>query len=1242
MPASEFSDVFVSYRRLDVEFVKRLVEDLQKDDKEVWVDWEDIPPGIEGFADEIKRGLEGADTFIAVLSPDYLDSTYCVDMELAYAAKLKKKIIPIVLKKFDDHKIPESIGHINWIYFTPHAGQDNTYEESFPKILDVMHTDLDHVRLHKRFLLRAIEWDEGKNERSFLLNGEEIENAQTWLANAAGKEPIPTDLHRSYITESIKLRKRQQQLLLSGITVALVISIVLAILSLIGFNDANIAQATALANLDLASTAQAEAEANESIAATAQAEAEDSAELAKAAQAEAEANEALAETAREESERNLRDARQSQALFHGDLAQQQSNRGLHQRALLLGLQALKFNVDGITSDSAYMAVHKALHQSIHRTLHLDFPNGITEVIWGDDNQQVLITTEINEFITCPEVLDCTPRVEIWDTASKERIAYLVYEHPYLQTVLWNQSDNQVLTLSRDYDTNQSQIGLWDIATETLIYQVNHDYDVDWLEWDAGGEYFVASEYRCDANDTTNCTQSAVVYEYATGDEFKAFAHGQIPLYYAHISSDNQFLEVSEGYGRRNTPTIYNLATGETINTYDEILRRGVFWQDNDTRIITTKDSKIISQDLATGDILYSISSTSNYDVMGNVVILSPRINCEDACGELQIYDATTGEYRFTTSHPETDIVLPYHVIQDSKYLLTITDEFSLDCVVCETAIYLWSLDTGELLHTFDYDGWIEYGDFEDVINPDETLLLTHSINDVEHHIVTLWDIETGEIVDTIDIERGVVASVHFDDSGQHFIAHRVDIVEIYNVATTHLQHTLAHPTTLIDSMILHDGNTITTYSETDVTFWEVVDWQATLRNPMDIIFDSEEYSPDQSQLVTWKLFNGLSETVEPNAYVWDVETGKLLFTLETDSPIHHAMWSPDRKSIVISQETCDGDCIVSLLVFDARAGKLRNQYDGISANGGWYSDTNQIISRQSDVITILDIDTGETVYSSDMFVLGENQYQWNSDYTEFAIPTDEDTSLSIVRYPSNDIIQSISLDDIFFDIQWANLDQIIVLLLATETSTDLVGFDVATGEEVYRVTDAGIYEVSYDTTQIVLVTANNELQGVDASTGDIMWTSPTLNEQWTDIQWSPDNSKIILSGFFASQAEMFDAESGNVLKVFPYSQLEWSPDSRYILVFDDNTDTVVWRVFDIGGDRMLFSFQPSSTPMWKHDSRGLVSYDGLWSLHFGDLIRRGEIHRVRELSEQELLEFFIKPPPDIEVPDHVEEEDDDD
>jgi hypothetical protein len=117
--ASDFSDVFIFYRRVDVEFVKKLVQSLYDAGKEVWVDWEDIPPGSEGFADDIKRGLEGSDAFIAVLSPDYLESKYCVDFELSYALELNKKIIPVVLRKFDDKTIPDGISHINWIYFTP-------------------------------------------------------------------------------------------------------------------------------------------------------------------------------------------------------------------------------------------------------------------------------------------------------------------------------------------------------------------------------------------------------------------------------------------------------------------------------------------------------------------------------------------------------------------------------------------------------------------------------------------------------------------------------------------------------------------------------------------------------------------------------------------------------------------------------------------------------------------------------------------------------------------------------------------------------------------------------------------------------------------------------------------------------------------------------------------------------------------------------------------------------------------
>ena len=266
MSASDFSDVFVSYRRVDVEFVKDLVEQLQASGKEVWIDWEDIPPGSVGFSDDIKRGLEGADAFIAVLSPDYLESTYCVDLELKYAIDLKKKIIPIVLHKFDGKPIPDGIGHINWIYFTPHAGQENTFDESYPRIIEALDSDLEHTRTHKRFLLRALEWDQAERQDSYLLEGDEITEAETWLANSAGKNPYPTDLHKDYVLASRKRDTRRQRILLSGVSVALVVSVILSVLSFIGFQRATVAEArahdaesTAIANEERALMAEATA-----------------------------------------------------------------------------------------------------------------------------------------------------------------------------------------------------------------------------------------------------------------------------------------------------------------------------------------------------------------------------------------------------------------------------------------------------------------------------------------------------------------------------------------------------------------------------------------------------------------------------------------------------------------------------------------------------------------------------------------------------------------------------------------------------------------------------------------------------------------------------------------------------------------------------------------------------------------------------------------------------------------------
>src|SRR6267143_6078515 len=87
-------EVFISYSRKDKEFVRGLDEALKKRGREAWVDWEDIRP-TEEWMQAIYGAIEGADTFIFVLSPDSVSSAVC-GKEIAHAVTQNKRMIPIV------------------------------------------------------------------------------------------------------------------------------------------------------------------------------------------------------------------------------------------------------------------------------------------------------------------------------------------------------------------------------------------------------------------------------------------------------------------------------------------------------------------------------------------------------------------------------------------------------------------------------------------------------------------------------------------------------------------------------------------------------------------------------------------------------------------------------------------------------------------------------------------------------------------------------------------------------------------------------------------------------------------------------------------------------------------------------------------------------------------------------------------------------------------------------------------
>ena len=85
------SDVFISYSRHNSDFARRLIDKLILRGKDAWVDWEGIPLTSPNWWMEIKAGVEAADSFVFIMSPDSMASVVC-NMELDYALELHKRI----------------------------------------------------------------------------------------------------------------------------------------------------------------------------------------------------------------------------------------------------------------------------------------------------------------------------------------------------------------------------------------------------------------------------------------------------------------------------------------------------------------------------------------------------------------------------------------------------------------------------------------------------------------------------------------------------------------------------------------------------------------------------------------------------------------------------------------------------------------------------------------------------------------------------------------------------------------------------------------------------------------------------------------------------------------------------------------------------------------------------------------------------------------------------------------------
>ncbi|HIK45297.1 MAG TPA: DUF2610 domain-containing protein [Leptolyngbyaceae cyanobacterium M65_K2018_010] len=300
------TDVFISYSRRDKEFVEVLYDALQASQYGTWIDWQDIAPTTEWWK-EIEAGIEAAHTFIFVISPDSVASEYC-RQEIDHAVQHGKRLIPILRRsEFERDDLHPKLGQHQWLMFRA----EDDFDTAFATLVETINTDIDHKKTHTQLQVRAIEWQQQGRDGSLLLRGRNLEKAEQWLLQAAGKEPPPTPLQGDYIAASRRASTLRQRGLVGALGSLLALALTAGGLAFWQFGEARRALVIVEEQKEAAERAR-NAEA-------------DQRQIAEEKQREAEAALALAEAARKETIQALTQAESAKEA--AEVAERQAEQG---------------------------------------------------------------------------------------------------------------------------------------------------------------------------------------------------------------------------------------------------------------------------------------------------------------------------------------------------------------------------------------------------------------------------------------------------------------------------------------------------------------------------------------------------------------------------------------------------------------------------------------------------------------------------------------------------------------------------------------------------------------------------------------------------------------------------------------------------------------------------------------------------------------------------------------------------
>ncbi len=875
------TDVFISYSRQDDEFAKRLTNALKKQERDVWIDWEDIPRAAD-WLNEIYAGVESADTFLFIVTQHSLTSEIC-NYEVAHARKHNKRIVPLIRQRIEGdlealvkgqwmdttweqtaRENWQQIGHLNWIFFE----DDEKFDVEFAALTETLQTDIEHVNLHTRLLVRAREWESRDKNAGFLLTGDEISSAEDWLqlAEAGSKTPEPTQLHCDYIQQS-RAREQAEKRLLRNLRRTTIIAVVIGAIAII-------ATIASFFLFQLSEVQRAEAE-------RAQALAEDrgnqASSVALAANARNLINDAetglgltLAIAAYETYDPPLADVQQTLArAIYGPNALYRLSE--HTKSVL----DVAFNPDGRTGYS--VASDGAL-------IFWDLNSGtmLNEVTFADNlvANNVAVSPDGTQLVV--SLFDNSLR--LLDATEGSEVATLTGHDDLVMQVVFSPDGSRLLSGGLD-----RTLRLWDVATGEELQRIDSPGAILNLAFSPDGRLAV-----------TGSGDSIL-----TGSEFQREIDRTVRVWNLRTGSEMQKFTPNSGFVRAVafSPDGSNVVAGT--------------WNSGD-------NGRLHLWDITSGDrqnIFFG-----HTDIITNVAF-SPdgqRLLSTSWDRSLRVWDiATSLEIQRFQGH--RDRVLSMALSANGEYVLTGTGNAGNDVpdpdidLAVDQVVWLWDLESRAQIHLLEgHDDWVWGVD----ISPDSILAASGSgplRPPALDSSVRIWDVATGEQIRRLGGHTDTVHAVRFSPDGALLAsASWDDTVRIWEVASGDRLITYdRHTDNVLGVTFSHDGATIfSASSDKTIHMWDVASGDEIKRFEGHTgAVNSVDLSSDGMQILT--------ASDDRTLRLWDVETGEPIrqFIGHSDR-INDAIFSPDGTRLIsTSWDT-------SVREWDVATGEEIRQYIG--------------------------------------------------------------------------------------------------------------------------------------------------------------------------------------------------------------------------------------------------------------------------------------------------------------------------